>query len=342
MTDPAAARLAHPDGSSSDDTTRSRTAHHLVDIDEARLVGSRLYYPQKLTVLDHAPAFTMSVQAARIGSVLLGELRYDADVRIDCGELGDSYHVNVPLHGRLASRHDGQESVASPGHAALYGPLGETVLTRWEAGSRQLCVKIDRAAFETTLSRHVGRDIVGPISVEPVLDVGGGAGRSWVELALMLNEQLHRPDSIVHQPLVAGSLANGLLSGLITAAGLEHRVQDAVRSSPTVRPRTIELALAYLNEHAGDPIGIADVAGHSCVSVRTLQEGFARYVGQSPMQYLRSVRLHLAHEALLAANPYDTTVASIAHSWGFNHLGRFAAIHEAEFGEPPSQTLHRG
>ncbi len=251
MTDPSAARLAHPDGSSSDDTTRSRTAHHLVDIDEARLVGSRLYYPQKLTVLDHAPAFTMSVQAARIGSVLLGELRYDADVRIDCGELGDSYHVNVPLHGRLASRHDGQESVASPGHAALYGPLGETVLTRWEAGSRQLCVKIDRAAFETTLSRHVGRDIVGPISVEPVLDVGGGAGRSWVELALMLNEQLHRPDSIVHQPLVAGSLANGLLSGLITAAGLEHRVQDAVRSSPTVRPRTIELALAYLNEHAG-------------------------------------------------------------------------------------------
>jgi transcriptional regulator GlxA family with amidase domain len=60
------------------------------------------------------------------------------------------------------------------------------------------------------------------------------------------------------------------------------------------------------------------------------------------MQYLRSIRLHRAHEALLAANPYDTTVAAIAHSWGFNHLGRFAAIHEAEFGEPPSRTLHRG
>lgn len=318
------------------------TPRSVADVDEARAIGSQLYYPQQLTVLDRAPAFTMSVRTARIGAVLLGELTYDADVRIDCGELGTSYHVNLPLRGRLESRHGGKETIATPGQAALYGPAGETVLSRWEAGCRQLCLKIDRAALETTLSRYTGRDIDGPVAVDLVLDVRGGAGRSWAELALMLNEQLHRSDSIVHQPLVGRSLADGLLTGLITAAGLEYRADGLARPAPTVRPRTIDVATEYLHEHAAEPIGIADVAAHCCVSVRTLQEGFARHIGRSPLQYLRSVRLSRAHEALLAADPYEDTVAAIAHSWGFTHLGRFAAAHEAEFGEPPSQTLRRG
>jgi hypothetical protein len=34
------------------------------------------------------------------------------------------------------------------------------------------------------------------------------------------------------------------------------------------------------------------------------------------------------------------TFASIAHRWGFSHLGRFAAAHKAMFGETPLQVLH--
>jgi transcriptional regulator GlxA family with amidase domain len=83
------------------------------------------------------------------------------------------------------------------------------------------------------------------------------------------------------------------------------------------------------------------VAAHCNVSVRTLQDSFAKHVGQSPLQYLRSVRLARAHDALLAADPYENTVAAIAHRWGFTHPGRFAADHKSRFGEHPSRTLHR-
>jgi AraC-like DNA-binding protein len=215
------------------------------------------------------------------------------------------------------------------------------VLSRWEAGCHQLCVKIDRVAFETAVSGFLGREITGILPFGSVLDISTGPGRSWAELAVLLNDLLHRPDSIVGEPLVARSLYASLLTGLIVASGIEHRVTGPRRPEPTGRPRTIDRAVAYLQEHAGEPIGVADVAAHCFVSVRTLQQGFERHLGQSPMQCLRAIRLRRAHEDLLAADPHENTVAAIAHRWGFTHLGRFAAAHEATFGEPPSRTLHR-
>jgi AraC-like DNA-binding protein len=56
----------------------------------------------------------------------------------------------------------------------------------------------------------------------------------------------------------------------------------------------------------------------------------------SRMAYLRVVRLRRAHRDLgRSANPSHSSIASIAHRWGFTHLGRFAAAHQTMFGETP-------
>jgi len=88
------------------------------------------------------------------------------------------------------------------------------------------------------------------------------------------------------------------------------------------------------------PLTTAALATQCHISVRTLQEGFRRHLGMSPMAYLRTVRLRRAHRDLRSAYPSHVTVASIAHRWGFSHLGRFAAAHKAMFGETPLQVLH--
>jgi transcriptional regulator GlxA family with amidase domain len=75
------------------------------------------------------------------------------------------------------------------------------------------------------------------------------------------------------------------------------------------------------------------------MSVRSLQDGFRRYVGCAPMAYLQQVRLGRVHEALRQSDRQRVTVASVAHQWGFAHLGRFASAYRARFGASPSETL---
>jgi AraC-like DNA-binding protein len=311
------------------------------DVDEARRIGADFFYPQRLDVLDRNSALAMTMHAGRIGPVSIGDLHYGTDVRISCWELATSYHVNIPLTGHLVSRHGRSSVIASPSTAAVYGPVGDTVLERWTGDCRQLCVKIDRSALEAALTDWAGQEIDGPVGFDAQLDLSNGPGRSWADMVIMLYRQLRHSDSLVHQPLVAAPLARGLLTGLLTAAGHEYR---AVLDEPAqpCRSAVISSALDYMHGHAADPITTADIAAHCCISVRTLQEGFHRHVGQAPLQYLRAIRLHRAHADLASANPFDETVASIAHRWGFSHLGRFAAAHEAEYGEPPSRTLRRG
>ena len=71
------------------------------------------------------------------------------------------------------------------------------------------------------------------------------------------------------------------------------------------------------------------------VSARSLQTGFQRHHGCSPMQFLRTRRLERARQLLTAGSPM--TVSQVAMACGFEHLGRFAAQYRARFGESPAR-----
>jgi AraC-like DNA-binding protein len=57
------------------------------------------------------------------------------------------------------------------------------------------------------------------------------------------------------------------------------------------------------------------------------------------VQYLRRLRLHYAHEDLLAANRMCDNVTNIAARWGFSHTGRFAVLYRKAYGQSPHTTL---
>jgi AraC-like DNA-binding protein len=105
------------------------------------------------------------------------------------------------------------------------------------------------------------------------------------------------------------------------------------------RPGVIRDAMDIIEAGPHLPLTTSTLARQCHVSVRTLQEGFRRHLGMSPMAYLRVVRLQRAHRDLRSADADHSTVACIAHRWGFTHLGRFAAAHKEMFGETPLQVL---
>jgi anti-anti-sigma factor len=120
---------------------------------------------------------------------------------------------------------------------------------------------------------------------------------------------------------------------------------DPPGAAPGRRPctvsETVRLAVAFINEHARDDIGVADIAAASFVTVRAVQLAFRRYLDTTPLGYLRQVRLERAHDQLLAADSDRTTVTAVAADWHFSNASRFSGHYRAAYGVPPIQTLRQ-
>ena len=97
-----------------------------------------------------------------------------------------------------------------------------------------------------------------------------------------------------------------------------------------------------MEQNARNELNLDDLAEVAAVTTRALQLGFRRFRNTTPMAYLRAIRLDLARTELANAGRRGSSVAAVANSVGFAHLGRFARDYQACFGELPSQTFHRG
>jgi transcriptional regulator GlxA family with amidase domain len=179
-----------------------------------------------------------------------------------------------------------------------------------------------------------------PLQLAQGLDVTQEPGRGWARLVRVLSEEITNRSGLVYRPMVAERLCESLLTGLLLAT--QHPYRDALaRPGPAPAPGVVRRVVDAIHTHpeaAWATTRLAELAG---VSVRSLQEGFRRHVGVSPLTYLRGVRLDRAHEDLLRAEPGTVTVAEIAQRWGFVHQGRFAAAYRIRYGTSPSQTLRR-
>jgi AraC-like DNA-binding protein len=262
-----------------------------------------------------------------------------ADMSLDCGEMCSAYRVNLMRSGHLESVHRGAALSAGPGSTIVYRPQGDTA-ARWTAGSTMVATKIDRCVVDDALCDALGRQVTSQIDFHPAMSTTTGAARSWVDMLLILTEQLFRPDSVLTRPMVGLPFVDSLVRGLLLAADHPHRDAVAAEAKPAA-PRTVQVALDIIEAEPHLPLTVSALAARSHVSVRSLQESFRRHLGMSPMAYLREVRLRRAHRALEKSDPSVATVASIAYQWGFNNLGRFAATYAEHFGEVPSVTLRR-
>jgi AraC-like DNA-binding protein len=147
------------------------------------------------------------------------------------------------------------------------------------------------------------------------------------------------PDAVA-SPLIRAGLLELIVSGMLATFSLT--VEAGPVGGSGVGPATIRRAVAFIDEHLADPLDTRTIADAAGVPVRTLQAGFHQHLGVAPMEHVRSQRLTAAHRDLLDADPAGTTsVAEVAHRWGFAHLARFAERYRLAYGEKPSETLRR-
>ncbi|WP_371526331.1 AraC family transcriptional regulator [Streptomyces sp. NBC_01283] len=326
-------------------TETLRTSFRSADVDEARQMIGATFYSNFMDVIDGPRTFSAEFEIGQLGALTVGELSCGADVRMRVGELG-AYHVNILLGGQMHFRQGGGAStVATAERAGVFQPVGDTVVERWTGDCRILAVKMDREALDQRLEQLIGRPVRTPLALAPELDTTRGPGRGWARLVTTVIEDLREEPgepvdmaSLYALPLVSAPLQEAILNGLLLA--VEHPYREELTSpAQKLRPAPVKRAMDAVKEQPEYPFTPAGLAAEARVGVRWLQEAFRRYVGMSPMAYVRDVRLTRVRDELRAAEPGELSVSEVAYRWGFSHLGRFAEQYHARFGELPSQTL---
>ena len=321
-----------PKGAQWDPWFRTRSPEQAIHLCETA------YYPHWLRLLGPSHSFGFTQRVTRVGPITVGDITYDTDVALGFDQSRTSYQVLVPLKGWLESRHRGQQLISTPVLGAVYRPDAEMTATRWPGGSRHLAVKIDQVAVDRALEILVDVPLDSPIPFTATLPLKAAAAQDWVRLLLMVHRQLERPDSLMHNSVVLDPLVDSLVHGFLLVA--DHPYREALAAPQAAgRPAAVRGAMDIIEARPHLPLTTSTLALQCHVSVRTLQQGFQRHLSMSPMAYVRVVRLRHAHRDLRSADPTHSTVAAIAHRWGFTNRSRFAAVHKTMYGETPLQAL---
>ena len=277
-----------------------------------------------------------SHQQAALCDASIGILRYGAEVEVVAPAL-DFYVCQLTLDGEVAFRTGRFDRVLRPGTLFVMNP-GISYRKRWSRDAQQLMIKIPRRRLEAHAMRGASGAALRPIvfSHEPVLLDDSRA--AFVDLIAYVCRDLASPHGLSGRSELRRDMEDMLLSALLATQG-RHSALDEIDHGTGEMPGYLRRAEHHLRTHLGRAIPLDELTAMAGVSERTLQQAFRRYRGQSPMEFSRDLRLDLARDAILTRP--DTGVTAIALEFGFNHLGRFAQVYGARFGERPSETVKR-
>ncbi|OZI68663.1 helix-turn-helix domain-containing protein [Bordetella genomosp. 1] len=272
----------------------------------------------------------------RFGTTALYDLHYGAAVEIDAGDIASCYLVRATLQGSGEVRLGERRADLRAGSLTVSSPSERSVI-RIGKDCRSLILRLERP----TLERHLQDLLQRPLRQPLVFDVDVPAqhpGATAVRATLDYLCQLYAQPSLdgVSQTLSAG-FTDYLASLLLMQ--LPHNYSEALaqdRRQPL--PAHVRRARDYIDQHADGTIPLAQLAAHCGVSVRTLQNGFVRFLGQNPSDFMRNQRLARVHAALQSAAA-GASVTDILLDHGVTSFGHFAHHYRKRYGCLPSDTL---
>jgi AraC-like DNA-binding protein len=279
------------------------------------------------------------VNGLTLGSVSLVWVRYGgAGVIVDTPPIGGEFALAVPCapmgveyRGRRRRETAAASLVVSPDEAMRMTP--DPV-----AGCLVVATTISRLTGH--LHDYLGRTPPRPLSFHgvtgPAVMAGPVLDQAWRHACAMLGAV---PPGGLH-PMAARSIEQSLLSAILV--GLPHTATPELAGSQPLPGGNAGRIRDWLEAHHDRPVGVADIAAATGLSIRRVQVICRQAWDQTPMQVLRGIRLDHARAALQTADPFAVPVHGIAAAAGFTRMTRFNAAYQQRFGETPAQTRRGG
>lgn len=283
---------------------------------------------------------TVRFRTASLGTLTFHEMAYSmfgkGEARINVPNMANIYLCEINLAGQMAVGQMQADRLFRPGEIYMINANGPHAKI-WQTDGRQMMIKIHQTDMEAALERRIGMPVREPLVFEPTPCPLSGGAATLGKMIDLLAQDLELEGSFFDGP-GSGDAKQILLDMMLTALphNYTHLLSD---TSPTLRPRHVRHAAAYIHTHSRDAVALDDMVKASGVSRRSLHAGFRKYYGVTPMVYLRNVRLDNARLVLKQKGGGDVLVTEVALDCGFNHLSKFAQAYKDRFGELPSETL---
>lgn len=288
--------------------------------------------PHRLRTLDTAPS-RLRANGVEFAGVRLLALHYDAPVEVSLEDTGGHYLFRTTLQGQCEIMHGRDRRAVGAGGLSVCSPFSSSRIVT--GGScRNVVLKLDRQMLELQLQQLLGRSVRQPLAFDVPLDAAHPGAHA---LSYMLDYVCR----LFGLDMTSGPLHRGLSDHLVQLllTQLPHNYSaDLQQDGGGVVPGHVRRARDYIEEHLDEPLTLAALCELTGVSVRTLQNGFSHFLGQTPVEYIRERRLAGVHRALRTADESDS-VTQIFLQYGVNSPGHFSRQYRQRFGCRPSETL---
>jgi AraC-like DNA-binding protein/quercetin dioxygenase-like cupin family protein len=268
------------------------------------------------------------------GEFTLDEVTLPRGVRLEAVPDSGALIFEV-VSGELRFTDDeGRTTVLAAGESALAAAGLPLTLQATQARIHIVCLTaslLRRVAGEQTLLFQ------GSVDFQHRLPVDRASNDTWARCLRFVLETVWPRHAEAGTLLVDACARTLAAAALTTFADSERSASTTTDDAQT--PAQLKRAMWFINGKVEDDIGIQEIADAVHLSPRAVQYLFRRHLNTTPTEYVRRLRLHRAHQDLLASSNGTATVSAIATRWGFAHTGRFAVLYRQTYGQSPHQTL---
>ncbi|MCY1396159.1 HTH-type transcriptional activator RhaS [compost metagenome] len=282
--------------------------------------------------------FEYSGHAKAANEMTLGYLEYGTPVSVHLGSGMEHFSISLPLRGSQMARTAGASTLSEPSTGLVLSP-GRELIIDLDRECSSVFVTVNRELMYRELQRLICRPIERPLVFSMEMPTGSTQASSWWRAVRYYLSEMSSEGSIVCFPGVGADWELSLIRTFLMTQDNNYSEEIAKKVSIAL-PERIARPKRYMEENFFEKICLDAVRRMSGVTPAKFCAEFKDFVGTTPIDYLKKIRLEKARQELLKTYP-RRTIASVALDVGFNHIGRFSLEYKKIFGESPKDTVAR-